>query len=66
MVLRPNRRAAACSLALDYTTPLDQKLPALLVIEFANPRILALFRYCKACDPHLKSFCLGGVSSCRK
>ena len=44
MVLRPNKGAASCSLALDYTTPLDQKLPALLVIEFANPRILALFR----------------------
>ena len=44
MVLRPNKRATNCSLALDYTTPLDPESPPLLVIEFANPRILALFR----------------------
>ncbi len=44
MVLRPNKRAEHCSLALDFSTPLDTSQAPLLVIEFANPRILALFR----------------------
>lgn len=44
MVLQPNKQAEHCSLALDYLTPLNPKQPPVLVIEFANPRILALFR----------------------
>ena len=50
MVLRPNKRAEHCSLALDYSMPISPQVAPLLVIEVANPRVLALFRYLAVCN----------------
>ena len=50
MVLRPNKRAEHCSLALDYSMPISPQVAPLLVIEVANPRVLALFRYFALCS----------------
>lgn len=45
IVLRPNTDATSCSLSLAYHKPVPAEQPALLVVEVANPRILALLRY---------------------
>lgn len=45
IVLRPSGDADACSLTLAFHKPTASDQPALLVVEVANPCILALLRY---------------------
>ena len=44
IVLRPTTGSDACSLTVAYHKPVASEQAALLIVEIANPRVLALFR----------------------